>query len=185
MSTKATITTGANSIQIVLENLQANPTSVVQCISGFDFHVSTGQNAGVIASSSGLLRDISNTGTYVDGATPPTGWGLTTNGANLLLNALGFVGPEGLIIGPPNGSNLYAGANGSIAGNGPHNPFIGLTATFNLTVAGVTTASTIDAATFRFNTSPGNNVPGEIVPEPATLALLPAALMLCARRRKA
>jgi hypothetical protein len=95
--------------------------------------------------------------------------------------------PTHVLIGPPNGSNLYAAANGSIK-NGAHNPFLGLTATFTLNVPGVTDASTISAATFLFNTAAGSIITGENpVPEPVTGALLACFLpgLMMRRRRSA
>jgi hypothetical protein len=103
----------------------------------------------------------------------------------------GAAGPEKTIVGPPNGSNLYASANGSIAGNDPHNPFIGQSATFTLAIPGITSTTTVTNAIFSFGTTEGSNVPGrppQVVPEPATAALLGGGLIALAwilRRRKA
>jgi hypothetical protein len=63
---------------------------------------------------------------------------------------------------------VYSNANGSIAGNDPHNPFLTGTATFDLAVLGLTEASTITSAIFSFGTTEGNDVPGTRVPEPST-----------------
>ncbi|MBX9788193.1 MAG: PEP-CTERM sorting domain-containing protein [Pirellulales bacterium] len=177
VSAEAKFTTGADSITVVLTNLQANPTSVVQNLSDLIFTVSTGQKSGSISSSSALERSVAKNNTYSDGAVVDTGWSLTTQGSSLYLNVLGTkIGPAHLIIGPPGGAT-YAKANGSIAGNGPHNPFLAESATFVLNVPGVTAASTITAATFSFGTTEGaNEVPGEVVPEPATLALAASGL---------
>ena len=66
----------------------------------------------------------------------------------------------------------YSNANSSIAGNGPHNPFLeGVT--FSLSVVGVTASTTITAATFSFGTTAGNTLAGTAsVPEPSTWMLL-------------
>ena len=64
--------------------------------------------------------------------------------SNRELDALGTAAaPSHLIIGPPDASNLYSNANDSIAGNGPHNPFLDGTATFMLDIAGVTADTTL------------------------------------------
>jgi hypothetical protein len=55
------------------------------------------------------------------GSSVPTDWGIALNGAT----------PAHTIIGPA-GSGGYTNADGSIAGNGPHNPSLDRTATFTL-----------------------------------------------------
>jgi hypothetical protein len=108
------------------------------------------------------------------GSTVDTGWAVNSDGAGgLLLNVLGTpTGPSHLIIGPP-GATGYTNANGSIAGNKPHNPFLNQTATFLLDVAGVAPSTTVTSATFSFGTTAGNDVPGtKTVPEPSSLTLL-------------
>jgi len=87
--------------------------------------------------------------------------------------------PAHTIIGPP-GNGGYTNAKGSIAGNGPHNPFLDQTATFTLDEAGVTAATTVTSSTFQFGTSDGQDQPaGTLVatPEPSTLALLSCAAL--------
>jgi PEP-CTERM motif len=167
----ATFTTGADTVTVVLTNLQANPTSVVQSLSDLFFTLNTGENSGTISSSSAQEVTIAADGSFVLGGVVATGWGLQTSGAALLLNDLGFAGPAHTLIGPPGGAT-YAAANASIAGNGPHNPFLNQTATFNLNVPGVTADSFVNSATFSFGTVAGENVPGVETPEPASLALM-------------
>jgi hypothetical protein len=180
----ATFATGANTISISLSNLIVNPTSVIQNISDLAFTLSTGQTVGTLSSSSGMERTVAANGTYTNGATVSTGWALSSSGGGLLLNVLGTpTAPDHTILGLPNGSNVYGNANSSIAGNGPHNPFLAGVVTFNLNVAGVTAASTISSVTFSFGTTEGNNVTGHCttgctpsVPEPASLLLLGSGL---------
>ncbi len=187
VSAKATFTTLANEIKITLTNLQANPTSVVEGLSRLEFTVSTGQTSGTLLSGLGTERTIAGDGTYSDaGSTTAAGWPLFTAGSQLDLDLLGSggAGPSHVLLGPPNGSNVYSNANGSIAGNGPHNPFLGGTATFDISVPGVTTAlSTISAVTFSFGTShdsSADNDPGTIVPEPASMSLALTGLLSAA-----
>jgi hypothetical protein len=179
VSASATFITGPGTVTITLANLLANPTTVAQLISDISFGLSSGQTAGTLASSSGTQRFVAADGTWTTGSTGSTGWGV--DAGTLHLTALGFVGPAGLILGPPNGSSVYSAANNSIAGNGPHNPFLALNATFTLNVTGVTEGSTVTGATFSFGTTVGNNVtvgrpPNEVPDGGATVLLLGAAL---------
>ncbi|RPI16937.1 MAG: PEP-CTERM sorting domain-containing protein [Acidobacteriales bacterium] len=205
VNASATFTTSAGSLLITLTNLQADPTSVAQNLSDLAFTLSTGQTSGTLISSSVFaLRTIAGSGgTFIDaGAGSSTGWALETGTTNGGLSTAGFRlcdlcdaaanTPAYTIIGPPNGSNLYASANSSIAGNGPHNPFIGQSATFTLAIPGITSTTTVTNAIFSFGTSEGNNVPGggppQEIPEPGTAALLGGGLIALAwvlRRRKA
>ena len=181
VSAKVTFTTSENTIDVLLENLQANPTSVTQCISGLFLTLDGGQDGGSLLSSSGLERTVAGNDTFTDGAMVPTGWSFSNLAGLVSLNVLGTqTAPANLVIGPPGANNLYSNANGSIAGNGPHNPFLGLSATFRLSVQGVTANTLINEATFQFNTSPGNTV---TVPEPMTLGLAGLAAALLVRRK--
>jgi hypothetical protein len=182
VSAKVTFTTSANQVGIVLQNLQPDPASVVQCLSGLQFTLGSGQTTGTLTASSGMERSIDSTGAFTDGSLAPLGWDLSTVGSSLKLNLLGTpTAPMHTIIGPPDGANIYASGNGSIR-SGAHSPFIGLSASFTLNVPGVTAQSTISSAIFQFNTAGNNNVTG--TPEPGTLALAGLAACGAMVRRK-
>jgi hypothetical protein len=174
VSVSATFTTLSDEVRITIVNSQANPTSSIQNLSDLSFLLSTGQNSGSILSSSGIPRTVAADGTFTDGGAVSTGWALSPNGSQLKLDVLGTaIGPAHTLIGPPGAGNTYSNANGSIAGNVPHNPFLAGPITFDLLVLGVTPLSTISIVDFSFGTTAGNDVRGTPtpVPEPATLFL--------------
>ncbi len=182
VSAEATFVTGAGTVSITLTDLQANPTDVAQLISDLFFTLSNGATTGTISSSSGQEITVHGDGTFTTGSTVATGWALSSLGpGSFLLNVLGTpVGPAHLIIGPPDGGGLYSNANGSIAGNHPHNPFLNETATFLLDIPGVNVDTRITSATFSFGTTAGIDVPGTPktppVPEPSSLLLFGTGL---------
>ena len=208
----ATFTTGTNSLQIVVNNLQANPTGVIQNLSDLDFVIDTGQtevgSGGGIASSSGLERSVGKAGSgnnnpFTDGSTVATGWGLRESFSLPFGLGTGFTlclicpsggtqvtaptaQPEHTIIGPPNGSNFYTNANGSIADNDAHNPFLFGPVTFTLTIQGLTDASTITGVVFSFGTTAGNDTQGCVerqctsVPLPASVLMVGLGTMMAA-----
>jgi len=160
-------------VTITLNNLLVNPTDVAQLISDFDFVLSNGVTKGALTSSSAKEIVVAKDGSSTVGTTlVSTEWGLNNDVAGgLQLDVLGFGGPDNLIIGP----GPYTNANGSIAGNKPHNPFLYQTATFNLAVLGVTADTGVTGATFSFGTTAGINVvgvPRAVTPEPSSLVLL-------------
>jgi hypothetical protein len=198
----AVIITGTNSVEVKLQNFQADPTSVAQAISAFEFTLSTGQTSASLFSSSGIDRDIHSDGTYTDAtsATSRAHWAVGVDGAAINLDdLLGGGQANELIIGPPlsssdpNKNNRYYDAGGSINGNGPHNPFTtGLSADFILTVNGVTANTTITSGKFQFGTTQGKDqVTGVVVtdvggsaPEPSSVAVFAiAGAGLLSRRR--
>jgi len=188
---EVTFTTGANTLVINIANLQADPRSVGQNISDLSFVLNDPTlTTASLTSSSGLERTVADNGNFTDGSTVSTGWVLTgTGGATgFLLNGLGTATykpvytPAHTIIGPPNVvDGTYSNANNSIAGNGPHNPFLfgteGSYVSFVLSIPGLNADDTVTAATFSFGTTPGDDVPGVVVPLPGSLLLLGSGLV--------
>lgn len=193
---EATFTVSAGQVDILLQNLQPNPTSVVQNLSDLFFTVSSGLNSGTLGTSSGQEVSIDKNGVPTLGGTVSTGWGLdafdTTLGFHL--NDLGHAGPAHTIIGPPGATGNYTNANGSIAGNKPHNPFLNQSATFTVDITGLAATDTVTSATFSFGTVAGINLmggggPPQSVPEPGNYAMLAGILVpgigFLIRRRRA
>jgi hypothetical protein len=173
---EAIFTTTNGSISITLVNLQPNPTDVAQCLSDLIFTTSgtTTLNSATLFSSSGqeITVNSKSPGGFTLGGVVSTGWGVASQtGNSMKLDALGFVGPEHLIIGPPDASNAYSNGNGSIVGNKPHNPFLNQSATFTIAGSNITSSTAITSATFSFGTTDGINVVGQAVPEPSSVVL--------------
>jgi hypothetical protein len=176
------LTTFAGGISITLKDFQANPKDVAQLVSDLQFAVGNGGtlNGSSQTGASSQELTVNGNGTFSIGANLTTvaavGWVYTTSSSSAgkldVLQGPGHAGPAHLIIGPPGGPT-YAGANGSIAGNGPHNPFLNQSATFTVTAPNVTTSTTITGVVFSFGTTEDASlIPGTpAVPEPSSLVL--------------
>lgn len=188
-----------DTVTVTLINHEADPTSVAQNITGFSFRLS--DSVGFI-SATGITESNNNVNniTVASGGSfttasnvADTGWTLTPSATTFSITALGPSQPKQTIIGPPGGGGTYDAAGGSIAGNGPHNPFINQSATFVFTIPSLTTDThtpfTVSNVVFSFNTSAGSELDGSPgVPEPMTLGLTGAglaALYFLRRRRQA
>jgi len=179
-----TIVAGAGTVTITLNNNLSNAEviSVIQNVSGIYFTVS-GYNGGAVSltsSNSTQSTNIAANGTAVlGGAVNPTGWAAGHSGTTLeacVVCAYGVgptVGPEQTLIGGT-GSGVYASANGSIAGNDPHNPFLAGTLTLTLATPGVTANSTFSNVVVQFGTEA---TPPISTPEPISIVLLGMGLL--------
>jgi hypothetical protein len=130
-------------------------------------------------------RTVNADGSFTAGGTAAAGWVLSNpSSGTLLLDVLAgpaHAGPAHTIIGPPGAGGTYSAAVGSIAGNGPHNPFLFGTVSFTLNVPGLTADSAINDVVFSFGTTDGNNVTGvpgvQEVPEGGTTVILLGAAL--------
>jgi hypothetical protein len=180
----ATFTTTNGALTLLLENLAINPVSVIQNLSGIQFTV-TNAATGNLTSSAGTPRTIANGGTFLDGPVGTTDWLFAFNAGTFNLTALGASGPDQTIVGAPAATNTYSDANGSIAGNNPHNPFLALQATFEIAALGITDQSAISDVILFFGTEPtaiaavcsDGCSPTAAVPEPTSLMLFGSGLL--------
>lgn len=202
----------ADTVQISIVNLQDNPIAVGQLISGISFTLShftnTSPNATMVTERATEI-EIDRMGRVSEvEAKMDTDWKIlpvATAQFDLcaICNASGD--PNQLLIGGPASNGKYTNANGSIAGNGSHNPFLlasgdtyttgalaGMNSTpqWTISMAGIQTTTSVAAVAFRFGTAYGAlTAPGfeqSEVPEPGTILMMAAGLvaLLVARRYK-
>jgi hypothetical protein len=187
----ATFTFGSGTVQVVITDNEVNPKSDGQTINGISFSLSSGQTAGWISNSSGQLIDINGDGSFSTVSGNPS-WHYNQANLGVEITSIGNPGARNTIIGNDDGTGNYSDGNGSIT-NGAHNPFVQHTATFDLSIPGVSSTTTINSMQFEFGTSAGANVTGQLVtssvPEPSSLvlstfAVLGALAWHCLRRRQ-
>jgi hypothetical protein len=175
-SASAMFITGNGTIQLTLNDLLSNPKDAGQLLSDIFFTPSGGTTSSAsISSASGTPLTVASGGSYTIGSPVTPHWNLSSPSSGTLLLTFAGGPPNNLIIGTSsNGTytgGTYSNANPSIAGNGPHNPFLESGVTFNLAVPGITAANTITSATFSFGTTAGDNHPGTLVPEADAITL--------------
>jgi hypothetical protein len=179
VNAQVTFTVGQNgALTINLTNLIVNQNDVSQNISDLSFHID-GLTSGALGSNGNTIF-VNGDGTTSPGSNNvSTGWVLDGTGPNFHLNGLGTAAnvPAYTIIGAPGPGGVYTNANGSIAGNNAHNPFLNQTATFTVTIPGLTSVSQITNVSISFGTTAGDNVPVTNLPEPTTMMLLGTGLL--------
>jgi hypothetical protein len=184
LAADAQFTTGAGFIDITLTNdLAANVIrSSGQALSDISFTLSNAPGTLGTTTATGQQGNISGSGvvTYTTGSPGRflgTGGGkFSITGNTILMEALGGGQPSQMIAPAIANGGTYTNVN-----NGFNNfdPYTIGPATFVLNLAGVTAGTTVTAATFSFGTADTPfSLPGtpRTVPEPASIALLGAAL---------
>lgn len=192
-------------LTIQLTSLIADPTGAGQLVSGVTFNISgatsstlttlnsdSGNTATLIKGGTGSYTSTASTGTYGLSA-----WGLnasqgntTSTGTGVNLSVFGGSSPYDMIIGPDSkgklsgtaiDGGLYDNANSSITGM-EHEPVVLGSATFSLTIDGLSSLSQLNDIKIDFGTGPDTvsatcitNVTTP-VPEPTTI--ISGALML-------
>ncbi len=180
VSAQATVTTGNGIVTVNLTNLITNQVDVGQAISDFSINLS-GSNLDLTSSSSSgtqlyvdSVGSVSQVGPVTD-FLPSSGYTLAGN--TLSINWLGSGNPAYTILGPASSNGSYDYANGSIAGNPAHNPFLNGVVTFTFSITGVTSNTNLSGAVFSFGTQAGNNISGDPVPEPSSLLLIASVVL--------
>jgi hypothetical protein len=197
---EADFTFGSNTLTVVLIDTTVNPGGVIDNLSGLQFSFAGGTGAALTGAVATHSRTVFADGTYSDApgfnTVATVGWEfLTAPIYQVDVLCGGCAGPSHTILGQPDGSNLYSNANSSIAGNGPHNPFIQDRITFTFTFAsGVNSNTQLSAVNFQFGTTPDTFIPGTScttncgdipLPEPAPLALLAIGMLALLGTRSA
>src|SRR5260370_33216164 len=150
VNASVTFNQSGNILTITLQDLQANPTSVIQAISGLRFTIATG--AGTLTSSSGDHISIAGNGTFSDLGVSTTDWILSSSGGDYFLNGLGPSGPDQTIIGAPNGGGVYSNANRSSCGNVRHHQILHQKPMFSITSPGLPPDAQLRHVMFLFST---------------------------------
>jgi hypothetical protein len=191
------VTTGQ--IRITLSNTLALSSFISSGQTISDLHFTLSNAPGTLLATStatGQQGNISSTGVVTTVAGNPgrflgIGGGSFTVSANTVaMEALGGGMPSELITPTPPANNTFPNTNPGITSQNPYT--IG-PATFVLNLTGVTSLTTVTAASFSFGTNPDAplipGTPMNPVPEPSTIAFaisaLPLGLGLWLRRRKA
>ena len=182
----ATFVVNGDSVTLTLVNNFDGPNSVKSALSGISFNTSSGTTLTGLSGSAPLINIATGGGvTDVGGSSagdPTSNWladgsALQGNTDTFAVSVLGSGQPSESLI----GNGPYP--DGSIGGNGPHNPFAQKTLTLDFTITGLNGGS-ITGANFYFNTD-GTQVTGGCVgdctttsvPEPGTLTLLGSGLL--------
>ena len=181
----AAISISGSTMTVTLTDLQQNPGDVASVLNGIAIAISGATGASGFSASDATIATIAGDGSYTSstatGATivGSAGWSLSGT-STITLQALGGQSKY-LILGPDANGNFtggsgnagYTGANSSIAGYGPHNPFILGNETFQFTLLGTNiTEASITGFTFGFGTSSdtgGGTIVRTSVPEPTTV----------------
>jgi hypothetical protein len=186
VSAMADFSISGTTLTITLTNTLTGIQDAAQLLTDVFFTLSNPANATPsLLSQTGDRIEVAQDKSVTDDGSAALGWGF---GAATVNNLNGFemcvicqggpianATPTQGIIGPASSDGKYDNANGSIAGNPAHNPFVNQTATF--TITGIPTDETVDNLIFSFSTTPGDNVPGLLVPEPASVVLLGTGLL--------
>jgi hypothetical protein len=201
VNVSSVFSTQPGTMTIQLSNLEMNPVSDSQNLSGLFFTLEDSFAGITLASAMGDLATIAESGKITNlGAGNLNSWTListTEDGkTNVQLTMLGKPHATETIIGPADSSTGdYTAANRSISGS-VHNPFVLSNATFTISASGLSTTTVVNAVTFGFGTSAGDyvlstasglatgNAAAVLSPEPISALLLFSGLVMCVMRMR-
>jgi hypothetical protein len=162
--TNVTPTTGI--LTVTLTNLLADPTSVAQDITDFNFKLVDGNGVAIaptcasncLTSASATAGTVTfgtgGTPTYSSGATDPH-WAVSLNASTFYLNGQSPLHSSVYAIMGPGGSGGYRNANTSITGS--YSPFIYSTATWTFTLSNLPANFSVAGVNFSYNSGYVNN----------------------------
>jgi hypothetical protein len=183
-------------LTLILSNEENGIKDVGQAITQIKFNLSDLTGSAHTSSQTGDNVTVNTKTSLTDDGTGTllNLWTASTSLPTVTLSALGNGQPQSSILGPET-SGEYPDANGSIAGNSGHNPFVDTTATFTFTglggLAGANINSILSSVFINFGTAAGGDyIQGTFVatPEPGTIGLCLGGLGLLLagwRRRRA
>ena len=193
---EADFTFGNGTLTLVLKNLIVDQTSDGQNISSLSFTLSENFANNIITDTSfsatdrsAIQKNVANG--WTDAPDTTSHWLLSNTTNTFNMTTLGFPMAPKTIIGAPNASNTYTNVNASIT-NQVHDPFYAVTATWILSIPGVTAADegNLSNVIFGFGTSAGVTETGScdscggggttqtVTPEPVSFLLAGSGLAL-------
>lgn len=155
---EASITPGAGTLTVVLTDLEVNPRSAGDLLSGIELG-GLGGTPTLFSQAGQLITVSSANGPYTISSGPPTHWGVGATGGNVFLETAGSYAaggqPINMIIGPADTNGNYSSSNNSI-NDGHFSPYIDGAGTFVLDLSGITAASNLTDLTvdLLFGTTP-------------------------------
>jgi hypothetical protein len=200
INAEAEFTFGTDSIEITLTNLITDQIDVGQNLNGVSFHV-PGSFGGIGITSfgsndrTGIVDNIAFDWTDVSDST--NHWFFTDPSNDFDLTTIGNPAARYTIVGgpnagtPPSAANEYTQANsGSLQAGNNHEPFLAVSATWLLSVPGITAADEAEITNVSFSfgtqTNEGGSQPGSpcptctgqsTTPEPLALWLMGSGLL--------
>jgi hypothetical protein len=178
VSGTADFSLSGNTLTLTLSNTIVGIGNAGQLLTGLTFTLSDGSGVS-LNSQMGDLIQVNSNKTVTDQGTGMLGWGFGTTGTNTFEVCMicsggvtSSVTPSQGILGPASADGNFDNANGSIAGNGPHDPFVNGTGTYEFTVPTGVTASNVF---FQYGTTPGGAITA--APEPSSIFLLAFGLL--------
>lgn len=167
ISATADFTLTPGQVALTLTNTTPFTKSAAQLLTKIEFRLDS-LTAGTLSAASANSISVASDGSITNNGSvdllSPATWSLSNSGGLFDLNF--NPNAEFAIIGAAEAGGTYVSTNGSIKDNAGHNPFSDGTASFTLSVSGVTANTPITDVVFYFGTAFQSNTSS--VPLPAT-----------------